>query len=52
MPIEKISIASTETSIKTAVDNSPKVSEQYDVTDFEEIERNEACLQSGDGGVN
>ncbi|MEO6676673.1 MAG: hypothetical protein ABIO21_04790 [Pseudomonas sp.] len=52
MPIEKTSIASTETSIKTAVDNSQKISEQYDVADFVEIERNEACLQHGDGGVN
>ncbi|AZC62912.1 hypothetical protein [Pseudomonas chlororaphis] len=52
MSIEKACVASNETSIKAAVDNSQNINEQYDVADFVEIERNEACLQHGDGGVN
>ncbi|WP_434579115.1 hypothetical protein J3P95_00735 [Pseudomonas sp. Z5-35] len=51
MSIEKASVATNETSIKAAADNARKLAEQYDIADFVEIERNEACLQHGDGGV-
>ncbi|KPW95028.1 MULTISPECIES: hypothetical protein [Pseudomonas syringae group] len=52
MSIEKTFVASNETSIKASAANVNQTNEQHEIADFVEIERNEACLQHGDGGIN